>query len=156
MHFLITHSPTLEKRSETGQNQTSCRTTKPNELPHNKTNQTTFALSKDSDKPWYMPSLIRVLLVHMKKPWILVCPYLSLECTAKVLIRLGRCPGWSESSVVMAQMSWKFIPHIHFISIKDTKSWQNISKVFLFTTDSLFWATCSHITHIKHSDGKEL
>ena len=27
-------------------------------------------------------------------------PQLSIECTVKTLIRLGRCPGWSESSLV--------------------------------------------------------
>ena len=26
-------------------------------------------------------------------------PYLPIECTAKTLIRLGGCPGWSESSL---------------------------------------------------------
>ena len=38
-------------------------------------------------------SLIRVFAVHMKKHW------LPTERKAKTLIRLGRCPGWSESSL---------------------------------------------------------
>ena len=49
------------------------------------------APSKDSDQP----GLISVFADHMKKPWVLSYP-LSAQ---RRLIRLGGCPGWSESSL---------------------------------------------------------
>ena len=52
------------------------------------------APSKDSDQPGHPPSLIRVFAVRMKKAWVLSYP-LSAQ---RRLIRLGGCPGWSESS----------------------------------------------------------
>ena len=66
-----------------------------NEPPHDKTNKMTCPPSKDSDQNGHPPSLIRVFAVCMKKPWILSYP-LSAQ---RRLIRLGRCPGWSESSL---------------------------------------------------------
>ena len=33
-------------------------------------------------------------------------PYLPIECTAKTLIRLGGCPGWSESSLGAESFCW--------------------------------------------------
>ena len=33
-------------------------------------------------------------------------PYLSIECTAKALIRLDGCPGWSESSLGAQSFRW--------------------------------------------------
>ena len=59
------------------------------EPPHDKTNKMACVLSKDSDSPRHPPSLIRIFAVHMKK--------LPIKRTAKTLIRLGRCLGWSES-----------------------------------------------------------
>ena len=38
---------------------------------HDKTNKMTCAPSEDSDQPGYLPSLIRVFTVHMKKHWAL-------------------------------------------------------------------------------------
>ena len=35
-----------------------------------------------------------------------LCPYLPTEHTAKTLIRLGRCPGWSESSLGAHSFCW--------------------------------------------------
>ena len=43
-----------------------------------------------------MPRLIWVFAVSMKKR---LDPQLPIEHTAKALIRLGSCPGWSESSL---------------------------------------------------------
>ena len=57
-------------------------------------------------------------------------PKLPIERTAKTLIRLGGCPGWSESSlgtkVILLGLSWggskcfflksKYAAHIHFIT----------------------------------------
>ena len=57
--------------------------------------QSGCAPSEDSDLPVHPPGLIRVFAVRMKKAWVLSYPL----STAKTLIRLGGCPGWSESSV---------------------------------------------------------
>ena len=40
-----------------------------------------------------------VFIIRMKKPWLSLGLWLSLERTLKTLIRLGGCPGWSESSL---------------------------------------------------------
>ena len=65
------------------------------EPPHDKINKMTFAPSETSDQPGLPPSLISVFAVRMKKPWVLSYP-LSAQ---RRLIRLGGCPGWSESSL---------------------------------------------------------
>ena len=44
---------------------------------------------------WASPSLISFHCLHEKA----LGPWLPLERTAKTLIRLGGCPGWSESSL---------------------------------------------------------
>ena len=59
--------------------------TKPNKMP--------CAPSEDLDQPGHLPSLIRAFAVHMKKTWVLSY---SLSAQQR-LIRLGRCPGCSES-----------------------------------------------------------
>ena len=43
-------------------------------------------------------------------------PKLSLERTAKTLIRLGACPGWSESSVGVQSFCW-FCHEVAHISL---------------------------------------
>ena len=61
--------------------------------------------SKDSDQPGHPFSLIRVFPVCMKKAWALSYPV----STQQRLIRLGRCPGWSESllgAVILLILSW--------------------------------------------------
>ena len=55
----------------------------------------TCAPSEDSDQPGHSPSLIRVFTGCLKKLWVLSYP-LSAQ---RRLIRLGGCPGWSESSL---------------------------------------------------------
>ena len=65
------------------------------EPPHDKTNKMACAPSQDSDQPGHPPSLIRVFTVRMKKAWALSYP-LSAQ---RRPVRLGRCPGWSESSL---------------------------------------------------------
>ena len=42
-------------------------------------------------------------------------PLLPIECTAKTLIRLGRCPGWSESSLGAHSFCWFCHVVAHFI-----------------------------------------
>ena len=51
---------------------------------------------------WHLPSLIRVFTVGVKKPWVLSYP-LSAQWR---LIRLGGCPGWSESSLGAHSFCW--------------------------------------------------
>ena len=63
------------------------------ETAHDKTNKMACAPSEDSDQPRHLPSLIRVFAVGMKKVWVLSYP-LSAQ---QRLIRLGGCPGRSES-----------------------------------------------------------
>ena len=67
------------------------------EPPHDKTNKMACAPSKDSDQPEHLPSLIKIFTVRMKKAQVLSNQF--IKCTAKTLIRLGGCPGWSESSL---------------------------------------------------------
>ena len=47
--------------------------------------------SKDSDQPGHLPSLIRVVAVHMLNDGV------HSELTVTALIRLGGCSGYSES-----------------------------------------------------------
>ena len=58
-------------------------------------NKITCVPNEDSDQPEHPPSLIRFYAVRMKKAWVLNYP-LSAQ---RKLIRLGGCPGWSESSL---------------------------------------------------------
>ena len=60
------------------------------------------APSGDSDQPGHPPSLIRVFSVRMKKAWALSYP-LNAQ---RRLIRLGGCPGWSESSLGTQSFCW--------------------------------------------------
>ena len=72
------------------------------ESPHDKTNKMACAPSEDSDQPGHPPSLIRVFAVHNKKDWVLRYP-LSAQWR---LIRLGGCPGWSESLLGAKSFCW--------------------------------------------------
>ena len=64
--------------------------------------QSDCAPSEDSEQPGHPPSLIRVFAVRMKKAWVLSYP-LSAQWR---LIRLGGCPGWSESSLGAHSFCW--------------------------------------------------
>ena len=55
----------------------------------NKTNIMTCAASKDSSQPGHPPSLISLCCPHEEA----FGPKVSIERTAKSLIRLGGCPG---------------------------------------------------------------
>ena len=72
-----------------------------NEPPHDKTNKMT-AHSEDSDQPGHLPSLIRVFAMCSTKALFMR--------RAKMLIRLGGCPGWSKSSlgahVILLVLLW--------------------------------------------------
>ena len=60
-----------------------------NEPQHEKNNKMVCAPSEDSDPPGHVPSPISLRGPHEET----FGPWLSLERTAKALIRLGRCPG---------------------------------------------------------------
>ena len=64
--------------------------------------QSECAPSEDSDHPGHPPSLLRVFAVRVKKTWVLSYP-LSAQ---RRLIRLGGCPGWSESSLDAYSFCW--------------------------------------------------
>ena len=72
-----------------------------NEPPHDKTNKMICAPSEDSDQPNQS-----LRCPHEES----VGPQLLIERTAKTLIRLGGCPGWSESlpgaQVILLVLSW--------------------------------------------------
>ena len=68
--------------------------------------QNDCAPSEDSDQPGHLPSLISLRCPHEET----LGPQLPTECTAKTLIRLGGCPGWSQSSLgahaILLVLSW--------------------------------------------------
>ena len=64
--------------------------------------QNECAASEDSDQSGHPPSLIRVFAVRMKKAWVLS----YLLSAQRSLIRLGECPGWSESSLGAHSFCW--------------------------------------------------
>ena len=76
------------------------------EPPHDKINKMADASSDDSDQPGHLPSLIGVFAVHMKTPWVLN----YLLSVQRRQIRLGGCPGWSESLLdayaILLVLSW--------------------------------------------------
>ena len=59
------------------------------EPPHDKTNKMAYAPSKDSDQPGRPPSLMSLRCLHEES----LGPELPIECTVKMLIRLGGYPG---------------------------------------------------------------
>ena len=58
------------------------------ELPRDKANKMACVPSKDSDQPGHPPSLIKVVTVHMKKPWALSYPL----STSKDSDKTGQIP----------------------------------------------------------------
>ena len=66
---------------------------------HDKTSKMTLAPNEDSDQPgraWASAQSEQSLRrLHEET----LGSQLSIECTAKTLIRLGGCPGWTESSL---------------------------------------------------------
>ena len=74
--------------------------------------------SEDSDQPGHPPSLIRVFAVRIHPVWsesLLCAQWVATDLAffmwpAKALIRLGGCPGWSETSLaaqaILLVLSW--------------------------------------------------
>ena len=65
------------------------------EPSHDKTNTMTYTPREDLDQPGHPPSLIRVFAERSMVSWR---PNVS-SCRQRRVIRLGGCPGWSESSL---------------------------------------------------------
>ena len=93
--------------------------------------QNECAPSEDSDQPGHPPILISLCCPHEES----LGPKLPIKRTAKTLTRLGRCPGWSESSLGAHLFCWFCHVVAHFIfsgynvSIwynKWATSWQNL------------------------------
>ena len=72
--------------------------------------QSGCAPSEDSDRLGHLPSLISLRCPHEESSG----PYLPIEQTAKTLIRLGGCPGWSESSLGAPSFCWFCHVAAHF------------------------------------------
>ena len=92
--------------------------------------QNDCAPSEDSDQPGHPPRLIKVFDGRMKKAWVLS----YLLSGQRRLIRLGRYPGWSESSLGAEPLCWfchemahmLFYPSILIPSIHPSILCQNI------------------------------
>ena len=97
----------------------SCLMTKPNKMA--------CAPSEDSDQPGHPPSLIRVFAICMKKAWILSYPLRA----QRRLIRLGGCPGWSESSLGAQPFCWFYHEVAHFRIFTVISSSVPVYRVFM-------------------------
>ena len=73
-----------------------------NEPRHDKTNKVSVRQAKTKISLGIRP----VWLVFSLSAWRNVGPLPTLERTAKTLIRLGGCPGWSESSLGAHSLCW--------------------------------------------------
>ena len=68
---------------------------------------------------FWMPRLIWVFAVHMKKAWVLSYP-LSAQ-------RLGGCPGWSESLLAAQSFCWFCHATAHFVSVHNCMYLQTLT-----------------------------
>ena len=91
------------------------------------TKPTKCAPSEDSDQPGHLPSLIRVFAVRMKKAWV---PSYPLSAQRR-LIRLGRCPGWSESLLGAQSLCWFCHVWPVFFLLKTDSYFQTYAGPFL-------------------------
>ena len=96
-----------------------------------KNQQNECAPSEDSDQPGHPPSLVRVFAVRMKKTWVLSYP-LSAQ---RRLIRLGGCPGWSESLLGTQSLCWfchvaAHLVHAFVINIMPLGSFDHATSLF--------------------------
>ena len=91
--------------------------------------QNECAPSEDSDQPGHPPSLIKVFAVRSMGN---LRAQIFFMRTAKSLIRLGGCPGWSESSLGAHSLCWfcHVAAHISQITSNEKdfaiKHWLNI------------------------------
>ena len=108
------------------------------------------APSEDPDQPGHPPSLIRVFAVRMKKTWVLSYPLRAQQR----LIRLGGCPGCSESSLGAQPFCWFWHVAAHMnkhpdqsLSIDYYSSSVAFSATFL--TFRPFWFNKDQINNVK-------
>ena len=76
--------------------------TSPFEPPHGKTNKLTCAPSKESDQPGHPLSDQGLRYPHEETLGL----KLPIVCTVTTQIRLGGCPGWSESLLGTLSFCW--------------------------------------------------
>ena len=98
-------------------------------LHKDKTNKMTCAPSEDSDQPGHLPSLISLHCPY-EEAW---SPCLSLERTAKALIRLGRCPGYIRVFEVVTDIM-HLIRYKNYNQLKFNPLWMLIDKHLKKTT----------------------
>ena len=99
--------------------------------------QSDCAPSEDSDQPGHPPSLISVFAVRMKKARVLSYP-LSAQ---QRLIRLGGCPGWSESSLGAQSLCWFCHVTAHVLLCALWLPFLSLSSIFIMpTVHSSIWA----------------
>ena len=85
-----------------------------------------------------LPSLIRIFAVPMKKAWVLSYPM----STQRRLIRLGECPGWSESSLGTYSLCW--FCHV----VAQMYVYGNISDKRILSLDLDSAVVCTVVTRI--------
>ena len=106
------------------------------EPPHDKTNAMACGPSEDSDQPGHPFGLVSLRCSHEES----LGPWLPTERTAKTLIRLGGCPGWSESSLgahaILLVLSWGCS---FDILIGDHKSMYRVPDYLNLEANSVFW-----------------
>ena len=77
------------------------------ESRHEKTNKISMRPAKTQDQPRHPPSLIRVLAVRVKKPWVLSYPLSAQRI---------RWSGWAHTHFVGFVMSW-LLSYCHFCPV---------------------------------------
>ena len=115
--------------------------------------QSQCAPCQDSDQPGNLPSLIRDAQVDQSLRCLYeesLGPQLPTERTVKTLIRLGECPGWSESLLGAHSFCW----FCHVVAQKVL--WHVLHQtITIFQNQSrVWWVLCENI--IKTDDRKPL
>ena len=98
---------------------------------HDKTYKMTCVSSKDSDHPGHPPSLIRVFIVRMKKPWVLSYP-LSTQW------RL-----WSDWANAQADLSLRWV-HRSFCWFWHRDNWWMGKELYIFLVNLWHWIYEQH------------
>ena len=105
--------------------------------------------AKTQDQPGHPPSLIRVFAVCMKKAWVLTY-LLRIQWR---LIRLGGCPGWSESSLGTQSFCW-FCHEVARMFVLRFHGPVNINKIM--SSQSFIFSHCSWASLDLSTDSQEL
>ena len=89
---------------------------------HDKTNKTSV-----------LPSLIRVFAVRMKSAWVRS----YLLSTQWRLIRLGGCPGWSESSLGAHSFCWFCHVAAHILKLRIIAVWPGSNEIRIWAVTQI-------------------